>query len=156
MRVIEVIAQGPQGPQGPSGPSGSSGTSIPFAYLSGSTFNTTSSIEITGSFKVLGSASITGSLFLIGQSSFVSSASYETNDFFLVRNSITTLKVTNGVQITSSANIPLQILNVNNNNLLQISQSGVVVFATSSVVLTSTAPNGGIYFTSNSFFIGLD
>jgi hypothetical protein len=28
--------------------------------------------------------------------------------------------------------------------------------ATQSVELTSSAPNGGIYFTSGSFFVGLD
>ena len=107
-------------------------------------------------FPYTGSAEITGSLFLIGQGSFTSLPSYTTSDFFLVRNATTTLKVKDGIQITSSAQIPLQILDTNNLNLLQISQSGRVIFATSSITLTEAAPNGGIYFTSSSFYVGLD
>lgn len=107
-------------------------------------------------FPHTGSANITGSLFLIGSSSFVLLPSQATNDFFLVRNATTTLKVVDGVQISSSAQIPLQIINSNNNNLLQVSQSGIVVIATSSYGLTGAAPYGGVYFTSNSFFVGLD
>lgn len=132
-----IGSQGPSGSQGSSGsqgPSGSQGTSFPYT----------------------GSADITGSLFLIGQGSFTSLPAYITSDFFLVRNSTTTLKVIDGVQISSSAQTPLQVLNNNNLNLLQISQSGVVVFATSSVILTGTAPNGAIYFTSSSFYVGIE
>ena len=107
-------------------------------------------------FPYTGSAEITGSLFLIGQGSFTSLSSYTSSDFFLVRNSTTTLKVKDGIQITSSAQIPLQILDTSNLNLLQISQSGRVIFATSSITLTEAAPNGGVYFTSSSFYVGLD
>jgi hypothetical protein len=106
--------------------------------------------------SLTGSLLTTGSLFLIGQGSFTSLPSYTTSDFFLVRNATTTLKVIDGIQVTSSAEIPLQIFNSSNNNLLQISQSGVVIFATSSVILTGTAPNGAIYFTSSSFYVGLE
>ena len=47
---------------------------------------------------------------------------------------------------------------IKNNNIpvFTVSQSGVVVLATQSAQLTGTAPNGGIYFTSSSFFVGLD
>lgn len=40
--------------------------------------------------------------------------------------------------------------------VFSVSQSGVVVIATQSIELTNPAPNGGIYFTSSSFFVGLD
>jgi hypothetical protein len=40
--------------------------------------------------------------------------------------------------------------------VFSVSQSGVVVVATQSIELTNPAPNGGIYFTSSSFFVGLD
>ncbi len=40
--------------------------------------------------------------------------------------------------------------------VLRVSQSGVIVLATQSVELTGTAPNGGMYFTSGSFFVGLE
>ena len=40
--------------------------------------------------------------------------------------------------------------------LFAVSSSGVVVVATQSAELTNPAPYGGIYFTSGSFFIGLE
>lgn len=43
-----------------------------------------------------------------------------------------------------------------NVNILAVTQSGVVVLATQSVELTGNAPVGGIYFTSSSFFVGLE
>ena len=43
-----------------------------------------------------------------------------------------------------------------NTPILTVTQSGVVILATQSVELTNTAPVGGMYFTSNSFFVGLE
>ena len=40
--------------------------------------------------------------------------------------------------------------------ILTITQSGVVILATQSATLTGSAPNGGMYFTSGSFFVGLE
>ena len=40
--------------------------------------------------------------------------------------------------------------------IVAVSQSGVVIFSTQSVELSTSAPNGGIYFTSASFYVGLD
>jgi hypothetical protein len=48
------------------------------------------------------------------------------------------------------------IKNASNQAVLTVSQSGVVILATSSVELSGPAPNGAIYFTSNSLFVGLD
>jgi len=64
--------------------------------------------------------------------------------------------VTGSIGVTSAANDIFFIKNVAGNNILTVSQSGVVVFATQSVELTGAAPNGGIYFTSGSFFVGLE
>jgi len=123
----------------------------------GAAFPFTGSALITGSLEITGSLNTTGSVFFIGtNTNIVSTSSYISNSFFLIRNATTSLSVNNGVQITSSANIPLQILNTNNNNLLQISQSGVIIYATSSITPTGTAPNGALLFTSSSLFIGLD
>jgi hypothetical protein len=58
--------------------------------------------------------------------------------------------------ISGSADSLLLVKSVNNINLLNVSQSGVIVMATQSVNLNSPAPNGGLYFTSSSLFIGLD
>ena len=58
--------------------------------------------------------------------------------------------------VKSDVNDIFIIKNFNNQPILTVSQSGVVVVATQSVELTGTAPNGAIYFTSGSFFVGLD
>lgn len=58
--------------------------------------------------------------------------------------------------LSSSASTPFLIKNHLGDSVLEVSQSGVVIVTTHSVELTTSAPNGGIYFTSNSFFVGLD
>ena len=77
---VVQISTGPIGPVGPSGSSGSqgstgpSGSSAPFTYVSGTIWNTTSSIEITGSlivsgsntFRNIGPAQFTGSVGVLG------------------------------------------------------------------------------------------
>lgn len=116
----------------------------------------TGSFAITGSNQFVGNQAVTGSLFLIGSSSFVTNASYQTNDFFLVRNSTTTLKVvTGGMQISSSAQTPLQVFDQNNNSILNVSQSGVITFATQSAPPTGSANNGAIWITNTEFYVGL-
>jgi len=76
---------------------------------------------------ITGSLDVTGSASITG-SLFVKS---DSNDIFLIKNS-------------------------NNTPVLTVSQSGVVIFSTQSQELAGPAPNGGIYFTSASFFVGLD
>ena len=63
---------------------------------------------------------------------------------------------TGGVIVSGSAQTLFLIKNTSNNNIFAVSQSGVVIVATQSAELTTAAPNGGIYFTSQSFFVGLD
>jgi hypothetical protein len=55
----------------------------------------------------------------------------------------------------STSNIFL-IKNAVGTNVLTVSQSGIVILSTQSAELTGPAPNGGMYFTSGSFFVGLD
>lgn len=64
--------------------------------------------------------------------------------------------ITGSLEIKSDVNNIFLIKNFSNQPILTISQSGVVVIATQSIELTGTAPNGGMYFTSGSFFVGLD
>jgi hypothetical protein len=78
------------------------------------------------------------------------------NNFFLIKNSTTSLNVSNGVQVTSSAAVPLQINNATSQSLLQVSQSGVITLATQSVALTGSTIAGSIYFTSSSFYVSLE
>jgi hypothetical protein len=107
--------------------------------------------------QLSGSYGLTGSLFVIGQNSgIVSQDSYKTNDFFLVRNSTTTLKVNSGVEVSSSVAVPFKISNNTGDNILFVSQSGMVVFATSSVLPEGAAPHGAFLFTSGGLYIGTD
>jgi len=96
----------------------------------------------------------TGSLFDIS-SSFALTASYALNagDLFPFSGSAV---ITGSLQIRSDRNDIFIIKNFAEQSILTVSQSGVVTLATQSVELTGTAPNGGIYFTSSSLFIGLD
>ncbi len=96
----------------------------------------------------------TGSLYNIS-SSFALTASYALNagDIFPFSGSAV---ITGSLEIKSDVNDIFIIKNFNNEPILTVSQSGVVVIATQSAELTDPAPNGGMYFTSTSFFIGLD
>jgi len=60
--------------------------------------------------------------------------------------------------ITAEVNIQNDIFLIKNagQTVLRVSQSGVVVLATQSIELNDPAPVGGMYFTSGSFFVGLE
>ena len=120
-------------------------------------------IDVTASFIGGGSAgyitlwsspnSLTSSLMYQSGSSITST----TNDFFLISNTNTSLKVsTSGVEVTSSAQVPLKVNNASNQNLLQVSQSGVITVATQSSNPTGTTTAGNIWFTSASFYVSLE
>ena len=64
--------------------------------------------------------------------------------------------ITGSLTIKSNVNDIFLIKNFAGGNIFTVSQSGVVVLATQSAELTDTAPNGGMYFTSGAFFVGLD
>jgi hypothetical protein len=98
---------------------------------------------------------ITGSLF--GTSSYANyalTASYAMNGG---GGGGTPFRIATG-SISASVDVGPTIFLITNNNIpvLTVSQSGVVILATQSIELTGTAPNGGIYFTSSSLFVGLD
>lgn len=96
----------------------------------------------------------TGSLYDI-TSSFALTASYAQNAANIFPFSGSAV-ITGSLQIKSDRNDIFIIKNFDGNNILTVSQSGVVVLATQSVDLTGNAPVGGMYFTSSSFFIGLE
>ena len=124
----------------------------------------TGSYSITGSFtgSFTGDGSgLTGIDADVSKISFASvTASVEdAQDIFLISSaSIELFKISSSGAVTIQNNAPdvFLIKNLSDNNILTVSQSGVITVATSSVELTGTAPNGGIYFTSTSFFVGLD
>jgi hypothetical protein len=70
----------------------------------------------------------------------------------LFQDKITTGAITASVQQSES----IFLITSASLDLFKIQNSGVVVLATQSAELTGSAPNGGIYFTSSSFFVGLD
>jgi len=90
--------------------------------------------------NVTASVATGSNIFLINSGSF---------EFFTINNQGSTT-------ISSSAPDIFLIRNSNNTPVLTVSQSGVIILSTQSVELTGYAPNGGIYFTSSSLFVGLD
>jgi len=64
--------------------------------------------------------------------------------------------ITGSLLIKSDVNDIFLIKNFNNQPILTVSQSGVIVLATQSAALTNPAPVGGIYFTSGTFYVGLE
>jgi len=161
--VIQVATPGPQGPPGPA----ADPSLFTSSFVSTSSFNAFTSSYNTGSFlgtftgngsgltglptsqwtsSFDGSISSTSNVFVTGSFGVTNQAG--TSLFLINSQGATTIKST-------AANIFL-VQNQNSTNILTVSQSGVIVIATQSVELSNPAPNGGIYFTSNSLFIGID
>ena len=97
--------------------------------------------------------------FFSGSISNAISASYALTASFAMNGGVvgTPFRISTG-SISASVNIGSTIFLITNNNVpvLTVSQSGIVILATQSIDPTGTAPNGAIYFTSSSFFLGLD
>jgi hypothetical protein len=163
IKIIEINTPGPQGAPGiPGNPS-----LLTSSFVSTSSFNDFTSSYNTGSFTGsfigdgsglvgLSSSKWTGS---IDGSISRESDVYITGSFGVTNEDKTSLFLINAQGTTSikgTSNDIFLIKNQNNVNVLTVSQSGVIVIATQSVELTNPAPNGAIYFTSNSFFVGLD
>jgi hypothetical protein len=163
VKIIEINTPGPQGSPGPAGDP----SIFTSSFVSTSSFNAFTSSYNTGSFtgSFIGDGSgLTGLSTSNWTSSFDGSISRESNvyvtgSFGVTNQSNTSLFLINAqgaTTIKSTAATIFLIQNQNNINVLTVSQSGVIVVATQSVELSNPAPNGGMYFTSNSFFVGLD
>jgi len=103
----------------------------PGQLQTGSLYNISSSYAVTASFALNGGG---GSLFPFSGSAVI----------------------TGSLEIKSDVNDIFLIKNFNNQPVLTVSQSGTIVVATQSLDPAGTAPNGALYFTSASFFVGLD
>jgi hypothetical protein len=163
VKIIEINTPGPQGAPGPAGDP----SIFTSSFVSTSSFNDFTSSYNTGSFtgSFIGDGSgLTGLPTSKWTGSFDGSISrdsdvYVTGSFGVTNQSNTSLFLINAqgaTTIKSTAADIFLIQNQNNINVLTVSQSGVIVVATQSVELSNPAPNGGMYFTSNSFFVGLD
>ena len=98
---------------------------------------------------------ITGSLF--GTSSYADyalTASYAMNGG---GGGGTPFRISTG-SISASVDIGSTIFLIKSasTDILSINNTGIITLSTQSSQLTTPAPNGGIYFTSTSFFVGLD
>jgi hypothetical protein len=96
---------------------------------------------------------ITGSLF--GTSSYANFAL--TASYALNGGGNDPFRISTG-SISASMNIGSTIFLIKSasRDILSINSTGVITLTTQSTTLTTPAPNGGIYFTSNSLFVGLD
>ncbi len=160
--VIEVNTPGPQGP--PGDPSLLTGS-----FVSQTEFNEFTSSYNTGSFNGFFTGFFTGDgSGLTGTSKWTGSIDgsitresnvYVTGSFGVTNqagNSLFLINSQGSTSIKSTAADIFLIKNQNDVDILTVSQSGILVLATQSIELNSPAPNGGIYFTSSSLFIGID
>jgi hypothetical protein len=112
--------------------------------------------SFSGSFYGDGSG-LTGLTASIGTSPFIAdgnvTASVENGIFLITSASIEVLKIANNTS-TFTSDIFLR-KNSQNNPTFRVSES-IVYFATQSSELTGSAIAGGIYFTSSSFYVGLE
>ena len=79
--------------------------------------------------------------------SYAVSASYSQPSYLIITGSVF-------AQVNTTNN--LFLIRSGSRDLLTITQSGVLVLSTQSVELSGNAPAGGMYFTSGSFFVGLE
>lgn len=116
------------------------------------------SYALTASYALNGGTGGGGSGFSITSGSVTASVNLTSNIFLIQSGTFTPFSVTSlgSVTVSGSATDLFLIKNTNNQNILRVSQSGVVVFATQSAILSGAAPNGAVYFTSSSFYVGLD
>lgn len=113
----------------------------------------TGSLFGTASFAISAShLTNTGSFFLIGGNSNGSTLSLGTLDdysLFLIVSGSTRVQINNSGSVVTITNQAQQ-------NLLSIKDSGIVTFLTQSFDPTGSANYGDVYFTTNSFYIGLE
>ena len=168
--VSAVGAQGsigPIGPQGPAGAAASTGSLVATASISNATITFTkgdSSTFLITVNNVQNAATASYALTTAQLQSKIVTGSIEAavninSNLFLIKSASTnflTVNSTGALTLQNDSSVPFLIKNLNNQSVFYVSQSGMIVLATSSIELSTPAPNGGIYFTSSSFFVGLD
>ena len=82
--------------------------------------------------------------------------------FFVKTDEYNTWFTTSSILISSSLSIQSDTANLflvkgsTGNAIFSVTQSGYAIIATQSAEPVTPAPNGGMYFTSTNFFVGLD
>jgi len=117
----------------------------------------TGSEQIIGYFNVTGSSTLSGSNTLLGTTDIkhvliVTGSIYASASVNIIGDSV----MTGSLFVTSTNDDVFVVKNQSNTSLLTVTQSGVITLSTQSTELTDPAPNGGIYFTSTNFYLGLN
>ena len=141
--------QGPKGDTGPQGPAGLTAQTGSF-FISASVANAV--ITFTKGDASTSSVTVNN----VVSASYALTASYALNGSGLGFPFSGSAVITGSLEIKSNVNNIFIIKNFDNQHILTVSQSGVIIIATQSIDPIGTAPNGSIYFTSSSFFVGLD
>lgn len=142
--------QGPKGDTGPQGPAGSGTSQTGSFFISASVANAV--ITFTKGDASTSSVTVNS----VVSASYAQTASYALNGSGLGFPFSGSAVITGSLEIKSNVNDIFIIKNFDNQHILTVSQSGVIIIATQSIDPIGTAPNGAIYFTSSSFFVGLD
>lgn len=113
----------------------------------------TGSLFGTASFAVTAShVTNTGSFFIIGgnsNSSDLSLGTLDNYDLFLIVSGSRRVKISNSGTI-------VEITNQTQQPLMSIKDTGTVIFLTQSAEPTGSANYGALYFTTSSFYVGLE
>ena len=135
-----------------------------YQYVGRTLSNYTSSLATSASYALTASYALfaangggSSNTNQIATGSITASVDISPNNLFLIKSgSNVYFNISSSSNITLSSNLFIIKNFTTQQPILTVSQSGIVILATQSIDPTGTAPNGAIYFTSSSFFIGLD
>lgn len=135
-----------------------------YQYVGRTLSNYTSSLATSASYALTASYALfaangggSSNTNQIATGSITASVDISPNNLFLIKSgSNVYFNISSSSNITLSSNLFIIKNFTTQQPVLTVSQSGIVILATQSIDPTGTAPNGAIYFTSSSFFIGLD
>ena len=135
-----------------------------YQYVGRTLSNYTSSLATSASYALTASYALfaangggSSNTNQIATGSITASVDISPNNLFLIKSgSNVYFNISSSSNITLSSNLFIIKNFTTQQPVLTVSQSGIVIVATQSIDPTGTAPNGAIYFTSSSFFIGLD
>jgi hypothetical protein len=135
-----------------------------YQYVGRTLSNYTSSLATSASYALTASYALfaangggSNNTNQIATGSITASVDISPNNLFLIKSgSNVYFNISSSSNITLSSNLFIIKNFTTQQPVLTVSQSGIVIVATQSIDPTGTAPNGAIYFTSSSFFIGLD
>ena len=135
-----------------------------YQYVGRTLSNYTSSLATSASYALTASYALfaangggSSNTNQIATGSITASVDISPNNLFLIKSgSNVYFNISSSSNITLSSNLFIIKNFTTQQPVLTVSQSGIVTLATQSIDPTGTAPNGAIYFTSSSFFLGLD